>query len=325
MGSEPDTKPKDTSIFINVAAALFYGAVSIASTFFNKAVLTVYHFNFTAFLLLTQLIFQLIVLEGMKASKLISYPQLNLQRGQQLLPVALLYSINVMVSLSALNMLNVPMYGVLKRLTILFALVGEYYFLKKTTSWQLKQSVFVIVSGAIIAGLGDLTFDLFGYCFAFLSCFAQAAYLIYVAKSGVETGVNSFGLLSYNSLLSLPFVSLFALVNGDIEGVMNYEQMWNSNFQLCFWTNLVLSSLLNYSLFLCTTVNSPLTTTIMGQLKNALSILLGLFLLGGVEITPLNLFGFILNTFGGFWYSIIKYQEKEKKIPRTEEKQKLIV
>lgn len=48
-------------------------------------------------------------------------------------------------------------------------------------------------------------------------------------------------------------------------------------------------------MFLCTTVNSALTTTIMGNLKNLLSVFLGLFILEPPEITLTNFLGLSLN------------------------------
>jgi len=223
-----------------------------------------------------------------------------------------LYSINVGVALSALTSLNIPMYGVLKRLTTIFTLFGESFILQKYSSNELHRSVFVIVAGAILAGAGDLTFDMIAYIMATISCLAQSAYLIYVAKTGSEKDINSFGLLFYNSLLSIPFVLMTALMSGEIEKVLLYPKFWERDFQACFIINLLLGSMLNYSIFLCTTVNSPLTTTIMGHVKNVVSVLISLMLMN-ITLTTLNSIGLIVNMIGGFWYSYIKYKEQTEK------------
>ena len=52
-------------------------------------------------------------------------------------------------------------------------------------------SVLAVVAGCIVAGIGDLTFDPYGYLFALGSCTCQAAYLLLVefqvcASCGVE-------------------------------------------------------------------------------------------------------------------------------------------
>jgi solute carrier family 35 protein len=297
----------------HILAASFYAVVSISTMFFNKAVLTVYEFRYTNFILLAQHLLTVVALFALRKAGLVHFPNPELSKCKQLLPVAILYSLNVGVALTALSHLNIPMYGVLKRLSTFFVLIGETVFLKKHSTWELKQAVLLIVAGAVIAGAGDLTFDLFAYIMALLSCFAQAAYLIFVAKSGAETGINSFGLLLYNSLLAIPFMVVIVIGTGELSDVQTYPHWSNTEFQVCFWINLVLGSLLNYSMFLCTVINSALTTTIMGHVKNLFSVFLGLFLLGGIEITFTNTLGLMVNSSGGIWYSVIKYRESQQK------------
>jgi solute carrier family 35 protein len=70
---------------------------------------------------------------------------------------------------------------------------------------------------------------------------------------------------------------------------------------------------LNFTMFLCTIVNSALTTTIVGVLKGVGSTTLGFVLLGGVEVHALNVSGLVVNTAGGVWYSYAKYRQKKAK------------
>jgi len=300
-------------------AASFYGFISLSTTFFNKAVLSNYNFKYTNFILLAQHLFTLFALESMKIGGWVVYPSPKLSKCWELLPISLLYSLNVGVALSALTSLNIPMYGVLKRLVTLFVLVGERVFMHKYASSDIHKSVVVIVAGAIIAGAGDITFDLLAYVMACGSCFAQAAYLIYVAKTGAEKDLNSFGLLFYNSLLAIPFVALIAYVNDEFTLVSEYTNLWDAKFQFCLIVNLALGSLLNYSMFLCTTVNSPLTTTIVGHVKTALSLGISLMFMD-VHVTLMNAIGLSINMFGGLWYSHIKYSEQQAKEHHQEKK-----
>ena len=86
-------------------------------------------------------------------------------------------------------------------------------------------------------------------------------------------------------------------------------------------------------MFLCTTVNSPLTTTIVGSkifivyvwliighAKSAISILLSLFVMPA-RLTILNGAGLMLNMFGGVWYSYIKFKEQKEKEQDFEKKE----
>ncbi len=146
--------------------------------FFNKAVLSVYRFDYAISLLLAQLVLTVVLLNFFKYIKLMQFEDFNLHDARRLAIVSFLYALNVGISLSALSKLNIPMHSALKRLTILVTLVGERHILHIIPSTSIQVSVVVIVIGALVAGLGDLEFSLTGYIFAGISCLVQAAFLI---------------------------------------------------------------------------------------------------------------------------------------------------
>lgn len=95
--------------------------------------------------------------------------------------------------------------------------------------------------------------------------------------------------------------------------------MQSNSFSFLFilLLSLVMGIALNYTMFLCTIVNSALTTTIVGVLKGVGSTTLGFVLLGGVQVHGLNVTGLVINTAGGVWYSYAKYQQKKIKAPKV--------
>jgi len=74
-----------------------------------------------------------------------------------------------------------------------------------------------------------------------------------------------------------------------------------------------LAFLLNYAIFLCTTVNSALVTSVVGQIKTIATTVIGLFLFGDVIITVMNSVGLCLGVLGSLWYSFIKYEQQRAK------------
>lgn len=90
--------------------AIFYGVVSVSITFFNKLVLNTYQFNYPNVILTLQLALTLAVLSALKHTNLIDYPDFDVHQAKQLLPVGLLYCVNVAVALTSLAKLNIPMY-----------------------------------------------------------------------------------------------------------------------------------------------------------------------------------------------------------------------
>ncbi|KAJ0768877.1 hypothetical protein HanLR1_Chr03g0106671 [Helianthus annuus] len=146
-------------------------------------------------------------------------------------------------------------------------------------------------------------------------CHMQTMYLVLVERSGAEDGLSSIEIMFYNSLLSLPFLVFLIIVTGEFPSSLSllYAKSASVYFFVMFVLSLVMGIILNYTMFLCTIVNSALTTTIVGVLKGVGSTTLGFFLLGGVQVHFLNVSGLVINTLGGLWYSLAKYQEKMKR------------
>lgn len=103
----------------------------------------------------------------------------------------------------------------------------------------------------------------------------QATYLLLVERSGGEKGMTSLELLLYNSILSLPVLVLLIFVTGEVyvavPAIFTTASSHGSYFLFNLVVSLFIGVLLNYSLFLCTLVNSALTTTVIGALKGVVA------------------------------------------------------
>jgi solute carrier family 35 protein len=304
----------------------------------QKAVLSQLNFKFPSVILIGQLVFTIVVLKLLKIAKLITFDTFNWHIAKkvrfthlspffhtltfpisiltlihfQVLVVSILYSANVGIALVALSSLNIPMYSTFKRLTTAVVLAMEYFVLHKKPSLMVIGCVMVMSVGAVVAGLGDVSFDLTGYSMAIISCIVQAAYLVTVSKKEKELDLNSFGLLNYNSILSLPFVILVGFIKDEYASAWAYPNWSESYFLFNFTMACALGAFLNYSIFVCTVINSPLTLTVSGQAKSLFTMTFGFFAFGGVKITALNAIGIFLNTAGSAGYSAIKYTEKAR-------------
>lgn len=68
--------------------------------------------------------------------------------------------------------------------------------------------------------------------------------------------------------------------------------------------------LLNLCIFKCTTINSPLATSVTGQIKDILTMGLGLLLFHDVSYHPVNVLGLVVGFCGGAAYSGVSFQEQ---------------
>ncbi|KAI0511244.1 hypothetical protein KFK09_011869 [Dendrobium nobile] len=312
----------EPSEILSLLAAVSYGIASMAMVFINKAILMKYAYSMTL-LTVQQLATALLIHLG----RVLGYTKsssLNLATAKKLLPLSLFYNANVAFALASLKGVNIPMYIALKRLTPLAVLIAGFFSGKGRPQLQVSLSVLATALGVIIAALGDFSFDLFGYTMALTSVFFQTMYLMLVEKSSAEDGLSSVEIMLYNAILSLPFLLFLIIATAEFPQslFLLFEKAHSFTFFLIFILSLVMGIVLNFTMFLCTIVNSALTTTIVGVLKGVGSTTLGFLLLGGVEVHALNVTGLIINTIGGVWYSYAKYQQKRrtpKKLTSDEE------
>lgn len=163
------------------------------------------------------------------------------------------------------------MYGVLKSATTPFVLALDYAMRGKTASLRVQLSVYMTTFGGLIAGMGDLTFDIAGYILALSSALATAAYVVIVGKLGEELQLDSFTLLLYNNCWSLPFSLLFVMLNGEGRALLSFPHATNPVFLAYFLTSCASAFVLNLATYLCTLVNDSLTTSIVGKLHGPLT------------------------------------------------------
>ncbi|KAF3944552.1 hypothetical protein ACB098_10G096500 [Castanea mollissima] len=306
----------DITPFLSLSAAISYGIASMAMVFINKAILMQYAHSMT-----------LLTLQQMATAMLIHFGRrmgytkakaLDMATARKLLPISLFYNANVAFALASLKGVNIPMYIAIKRLTPLAVLIAGFFSGKGRPTIQVSLSVILTAAGVIIAALGDFSFDLFGYSLALTSVFFQTMYLVLVEKSGAEDGLSSIEIMFYNSFLSLPFLLFVIIATGEFPNslALLFAKSNSIYFLVILILSLVMGIVLNFTMFLCTIVNSALTTTIVGVLKGVGSTTLGFVLLGGVEVHALNVTGLVINTTGGVWYSYAKYQQKKNKPPK---------
>lgn len=301
----PSDEQVRRTVIISLSVCFFYISVSSCMVFANKAITHTFSFMATNFLLLCQMIFTAVLLRFLRSVHALDFPDITLPRAKQIAPVSVFYSLNAAVALVALRELSVPSYTLIKRLAPLVTIVFEGVLLKKVASRSIFAALLVMSAGTLIAAKADTSSSTSAWALGLASCFFQALYLIFV-KRGSETGINSFGILYYHSLLSLPCISLIAAARGEFAQALNYEHWFRPAFLVVFLGSLFMGLLLNYALFLCTELTSPTSTLVSGQVKAMGQTVVGMFTFGGVDMNPRYLAGTLLNIFGGFAYAFAK-------------------
>ncbi|XP_022863807.1 nucleotide-sugar uncharacterized transporter 3 isoform X2 [Olea europaea var. sylvestris] len=286
---------------------------------FNKAALSSYNFPCANIITLCQMICSCCWLYMLRRWKLISFnsnESLAISESSKTLvplktlidtsPLAFTYLLYMLVTMESVRGVNVPMYTTLRRTTVVFTMVVEYVLARQKYTRPILGSVALIMMGAFIAGARDLSFDSYGYLVVFLSNISTAIYLATISRIGKSSGLNSFGLMWCNGILCGPILLLWTLFRGDLEMTMNFPYLLSPGFLIVLLLSCVLGFFINYSIFLNTTLNSALTQTICGNLKDLFTITLGWMIFGGLPFDLLNVIGQLLGFIGSGLYAYYK-------------------
>ncbi|KAI5057755.1 hypothetical protein GOP47_0027770 [Adiantum capillus-veneris] len=285
-----------------IIAALAYMGCAVMLVMFNKAALSSYGFPCANVITLLQILCSNVLLYCLRSWNLINFgkdPRTDLLlKGlvpyQMLLktsPLSIAYLFYMIVGMASIRGVNVPMYTTLRRTTVFFTLVIEYLLLGQKYSRYVVSSVGIIVLGALVAGSRDLSFNMQGYLIVILSNVTTAIYLTTIAHFGKTSGLNSFGLMWCNGMICGPVLFVWTLLSGELGIALNFPQLQAAQFQLVVIASCTLAFFLNYTIFLNTTLNSPLTQTICGNLKDLATVVLGWVWFGGLPFDLVNVLG----------------------------------
>lgn len=305
-------------------AALSYMSCAVLLVMFNKAALSSYNFPCANVITLFQMICSTSLLYVLKRFKLItfaigepwtvsdSHSALFISFGTllQTLPLSFTYLLYMLASMESVRGVNVPMYTTLRRTTVVFTMIVEYLLSRQKYSAPIVGSVVMIVFGAFVAGARDMSYDSYGYAIVLIANVATAVYLATIARIGKSSGLNSFGLMWCNGLICGPILLIWTFVQGDLDRTANFPYLFSPGFMAVMFLSCTMAFLLNYSIFLNTTLNSAVTQTMCGNLKDFFTVGIGWVLFGGLPFDVLNVIGQALGFLGSGLYAYCKIHGK---------------
>ena len=314
-------KEKDISYGQSMALVMVFVATAAWCTVSNKAILQRVLLD-SNFLFLSQGVGTVTMLYLAKLLGWVSpsVTAISLGRRDQII-IAVAYAANVAFGLCSLNYVSIPMFGALKRLTILACWVGEYFLEYSAATKMVIPALLLMTGGTVVAGWNDLEFHFFGYVFGLLSCCGQGLAFV-LSKTMVATDKKAKN--SLDSVLSVVFLNsvvatLLMLVVLTVTTGWKTERIWRSGDDASssgaavaeLAVNAFSVLFLNVVIFLDCTLNTPLTHAVAGNLKAAVTSVAGL-LIFATELTGLGAGGLVLNLAGGAWYSWVRVQFKKR-------------
>mmetsp|Transcript_6822 Transcript_6822/g.12335 ORF Transcript_6822/g.12335 Transcript_6822/m.12335 type:complete len:308 (+) Transcript_6822:2195-3118(+) len=297
----------------SVGACLFYAVMSMTLSLVNKSLMTVYSYKQPLFILLVQFISNIIILPicfillPTHYKKLLGFSDLKASDSAQLFLPSFVFLLNITAGVYALSRVNIPMFLAIRRLNALVVYSSDVVIYKKPIIALEFVGIVLISLGAVMAGLSDLTADYLGYALAMLNNILTTAHLQLSKQSSVTNPrLTAFNQTLYNAVNGIPMLLMLCFYNSEFEVFSLLEKSFNF-YTVLFFTS-ILGILLSISTALCNLVNSPIATTITGNMKDLFLTVVGLFIFGDVIVTTPLLTGLGLSLLGATLFSASKLQ-----------------
>ncbi|KAI9898993.1 hypothetical protein N3K66_005454 [Trichothecium roseum] len=291
-----------------------YFFFSLLLTIYNKLVLGMFHFPW----LLTFLHTSFASLGTFAMMQLGYFKLSRLGRRENLALVAFsaLFTANIAVSNLSLAMVSVPFYQTMRMLCPIFTLGIYRLWYGRTYSFLTYMSLLPLIIGAAMTTVGEMSFSDAGFLLTILGVVLAA--LKTVVTNRFMTGSLALPPVEFLMRMS-PLAALQALAcataTGEVGGFwakINSGEVSLPPAIASLTGNGFLAFLLNISSFNTNKLAGALTMTVCGNLKQCLTVLLGIVLFN-VVIGWLNGTGMFITMLGAAIYSKAELDNKKKK------------
>jgi hypothetical protein len=179
-------------------------------------------------------------------------------------------------------------------------------------------SMIPLIFGVALATFGDYYFTMIGFLLTFLGVILAA--IKTVATNRLMTGslaLSAMEVLFRMSPLAATQCLFYAYASGEFAGFQTAvaEGAFDTTFLFSILCNGFMAFSLNIVSFQTNKVAGALTVSVCGNLKQCLTILLGIVLFA-VTVTPLNGVGMLITVLGAAYYSKVELDRKRASAPK---------
>lgn len=295
-----------------------YFFFSLLLTLYNKLVLSMFHLPWLLTFLHAS--FASIGTWAMLQMGYFKLSRLGRKENLALVAFSALFTANIAVSNLSLAMVSVPFYQTMRMLCPIFTILIYRVWYGRTYSTMTYLSLLPLIIGAAMTTLGEMSFTDAGFLLTIFGVILAA--LKTVVTNRFMTGSLALPPIEFLMRMS-PLAALQALACSAVTGEIGkfHERMTSGEISLppafaSLFGNGFLALLLNISSFNTNKLAGALTMTVCGNLKQCLTVALGIVLFD-VTIDLLNGAGMAVTMLGAAIYSKAELDNKAKKAQET--------
>eukprot|EP00892_Ulva_mutabilis_P005877 jgi/Ulvmu1/3661/UM017_0075.1 len=261
-----------------------YCVVSAAMVLLNKYALSGFDFSSPNTLLLFQCVSSVLFV---KVSELLGVWRVEKLRWDVVriwLPVNILFVLMLSSGIWALQLLGVGMVTIMKNLTNLLTISGDYFMYGRTYNVYVWLSLSLIMGSALVGASTDLAFTWWGYTAQILNCVFTAGYSLVLrgvmdkVKTVLGEKMPTHSQVYYNNLLSIPFVIALVVVFGEPQKLMQDAALARPAFQAVAVLSCVVGFYISYATLWFLSTTTPTTYGLVGSLNKIPVAIIGIIM-----------------------------------------------
>ena len=173
---------------------------------------------------------------------------------------------------------------VLKNLTNLFVIGGDYLLYRKTYNAGVWASLGLMALSALCGAATDLAFSLRGYMWQLVNCCFTAGYSLHLRGvmdrvaplTQARERLDEFSMVFYNNLLSLPLLGALVFASGEAQQLPSQPALGNSGFLAAAGASAVLAFGISFASLWFLSTTTATTFSLVGSLNKVPVAVLGL-------------------------------------------------
>ncbi|TYJ24544.1 hypothetical protein E1A91_A08G267500v1 [Gossypium mustelinum] len=216
--------------------------------------------------------------------------------AKKFFPAAIVFYLAIFANTNLLRHANVETSIVFRSLTPLLVAVADKAFRKQPYPAKLTfMSLFIILGGAVGYVVTDKGFTLVAYLWAFVYSMTITVEMVYVKHMVMNLGLNTWGFVFYNNLLSLMIAPFFWVLSGECGELFASVSGGRDRFELVAFVAVCLSCLFARKAI------SATAFTVTGVVNKFLTVLINI-LIWDKHATPIGLVCLLFTLAGGVLY-----------------------
>lgn len=282
-----------------------YALCSSLLAVINKIAIT--NFNYPGLLTSLQYLTSTLGVWVLGKIGLLHHDPFTLENAKKFLPAALVFYLAIFTNTNLLRHANVDTFIVFRSCTPLLVAVADTVFRKQPCPSKLTfLSLVIILGGAVGYVATDTGFTLTAYAWALAYLVTITTEMVYIKHMVTNLGLNTWGFVFYNNLLSLMIGPLFWIITGEYVEVFiamgsNGGTLFNNVAFVAVSLSCVFGLLISFFGFAARKAISATAFTVTGVVNKFLTVAINV-LIWDKHASPFGLMCLLLTIAGGVLY-----------------------